>query len=163
MKSMNWKIGIFVFASYLGIASAAPVAVLEAPLDTPSQQVTADFGINRELGRAWVEVRLEPIDSLGDTVPAPRVIARQVDGLYYDRARKQVLYQLGSEVIVCAEDSNFLWFTSSKSTGKCLLTASREQRTVDDGFGIHEQAVSMVLLDLETAGGSQHAAVSKRE
>jgi hypothetical protein len=39
--------------SFLGVANAAPIIVFEAPLDNWHQEVSADFAVNRELGRAW--------------------------------------------------------------------------------------------------------------
>src|SRR5262249_36745098 len=76
-------------------------------------------------------------------------------GLYYDSARKQVLYRTASEPIVCAEDATFLWTTHLKSTGQCLLKPRTEQRKVDDGFNVREQAVAQVFLEVQHASASE--------
>ncbi len=89
------------------------------------------------------------------------VISKQVEGLYYDSARKQVLYRTGNETVVCAEDATFLWSTSLKSTGQCLLTPRTEQRKIDDGFSIRERSVAKVVFEALSSPASQHAAVVK--
>jgi len=152
MKSLRNKLTMCAFAavSFAGVANAAQVIVFEGPLDTSArQQISANFGVNRELGRAWVDVAIESPDFIGEGLPTVDVVMRRVDGLYYDSARKQVLYQTGSETIVCADDAAFLWRTYLKSTGQCLLTPRTEQHKVDDGFNIGEQTVAKVVFEAQ--------------
>ena len=80
-----------------------------------------------------------------------------VEGLYYDSARKQVLYRTASEPIVCAEDATSLWTTYLKSTGQCQLNIHTEQRKVDNGFNIQEQTVVQLIFDAETSTAHQRA------
>ncbi len=162
MKLFGNKLGMvaLVVGSFAGVADAAQVIVFEAPLDNWNQDVSADFAANRELGRAWIDVKLIT-PTLGEEPPGEQLIMKTVEGLYYDSARKQVLYRTPSETIVCADDSTFLWTTSLKSTGQCLLTARTEQRKVDDGFTTHEQTVAKVVFDAQTSTAPQHAAASK--
>src|SRR5262249_40306278 len=134
----------------IGAANASQITVFEGPHDSWRQEISADFGVNRELGRAWVDVQIQPSKVLGEELPQPEVIMRLVDGLYYDSMRKQVLYRTGTESIVCAEDATLLWSTYLKSTGNCRLTASTEQRKIDDGFNVHEQTVGRVVFDAQT-------------
>jgi len=114
-----------------GAADAAQRIVFEAPLENASQQVSANFAVNRELGRAWIDVQVES-PYQGEEPQVGEVISRAVEGLYYDPARKQVLYRTGTENVVCAEDGKFLWTTYLKNTGQCLLTPRSEKRWIDE-------------------------------
>ena len=159
MKSFrnSVAIGAAVMCSFVGAANAAQLIVFEQPVHQWNQEVSADFGVNRELGRAWVQVGLTT-PAIGDEGPDTQVINRAVEGLYYDSARKQVLYRAGSEVVVCAEDAKFLWSTYLKSTGQCLLTPRTEQRKVDDGFTLQDRTVARVAFEPLTS--AQHAATT---
>jgi len=161
MKSFRSSVAIAaaVMCSFAGAANAAQLIVFEQPVYQWNQEVSADFGVNRELGRAWVQVGLTT-PAIGDEGPDMEVINRAVEGLYYDSARKQVLYRAGSEVVVCAEDSKFLWSTYLKSTGQCLLTPRTEKRKVDNGFTIQDQTVAKVAF--EALNSAQHAATTPR-
>ncbi len=160
VKSFRNKLtmGALVVGSFLGVANAAPVIVFEAPLDNWHQGVSADFAVNRELGRAWIDVKVTT-ESFTEAPPTEEVTMKMVEGLYYDSAHKQVLYRTASEPIVCAEDATFLWMTYLKSTGQCLLNARTEQRKVDDGFDTREQTIARVLFDAQTRTAGQHAGV----
>jgi hypothetical protein len=151
VKSFRNKLAMVgsVVGSFLGVANAAPIIVFEAPLDNWHQEVSADFSVNRELGRAWVDVKVTT-ESLSEAPPTEVVIMKMVEGLYYDSAHKQVLYRTASELIVCAEDATFLWKTYLKSTGQCLLNPRTEQRKVDDGFSTVEKTVAQVVFDAQT-------------
>ena len=161
MKSLRNEIAMCALAvvSFVGVADAA-IIVFEAPLDNWNQEVSADFAANRELGRAWIDVQVES-NALGEEPPDREVISKKVDGLYYDPARKQVLYRTATETIVCAEDASFLWRTYLKSTGQCVLMPRSEQRKIDDGFRIREQTVATVVLDVQGASAQQQAASAR--
>ncbi len=145
-------------ASFVGVADAAPVIVFEAPLDNWNQEVSAEFAANRQLGRAWIDVQVELIN---EELLEREVTSKAVEGLYYDTARKQVLYGTATETVVCAEDATFLWRTYLKSTGQCLLSSRREQRKMDDGFKIRERTVAKVVFEAQTSSASQQAAACK--
>jgi hypothetical protein len=159
MKSLRntATIGALVIGSFVGVANAAQLIVFEQPLNNWNEEVSAGFAANRELGRAWIEVGLTT-RALGSEPAMPEVIQRAVEGLYYDPARKQVLYRTGAETIVCAEDAILFWSTYLKSTGQCLLTPRTEQRKIDDGFSVREQSVAKVAFESLTLPASQHAA-----
>jgi hypothetical protein len=138
-----------VVGSFVGVADAAQVIVFEAPLDDWNQKVSADFAANRELGRAWIDVQVEPINPVGDEPSEPEVTSKAVEGLYYDSARKQVLYRTATKTVVCAEDATFLWRTYLKKTGQCLVIPRIEQRKMDDGFNIRERTVAKVVFQAQ--------------
>ena len=145
---MRSLIGALVIG-FVGVAHADQVIVYEAPLSS-DQQVAANFAVNRKLGRAWVDVEVRSSMS-GSEALFELPIERQVDGLYYDSAQKQVLYRTATGPIVCAEDATALWATYLKSTGNCPLILRTEQRSVDDGIAVYERTVAKVILDAQTA------------
>jgi len=159
MKSLRSKlVGALVgVAGFIGVANAEQVIVYEA-VGGSSQLVSASFAVNRELGRAWVNVQFQSGQSSEPAFDPP--IKKQVDGLYYDSARKQVLYRTATGPIVCAEDATALWATYLKSTGNCRLIPITEQRKIDDGFDVREQTVARVVFDVQ-ATGAQHAATPR--
>ncbi len=162
MKSLTNKLALsaLVVVSFVRAAQAAQVVAFEAPLNDWNRGVSANFAANRELGRAWIDVRIDPTNPLGEELSAPEVISKAVEGLYYDSARKQVLYRTGTETVVCAEDATFLWSTYLKNTGLCLLSSLTEQRKMDDGFKIREQTMAKVVFEAQPSA-PQHAAASK--
>jgi len=163
MKLLTNKLAIcaLVVGSFVGVADAVQVIAFEAPLDDWNQGVSANFAANRELGRAWIDVRLEPSNPIGEELSAPEVIPKAIGGLYYDPARKQVLYRTAAETVVCAEDATFLWSTYLKNTGQCLLSSRTEQRKMDDGFNIRQRTVAKVVFEAQPSSVPQHAAAPK--
>jgi hypothetical protein len=145
---MRSLIGALV-VGFVGVAQADQVIVYEAPLNS-DQQVSANFAVNRKLGRAWVDVEVRSGVS-GSEAVFELPIEKQVDGLYYDSAQKQVLYRTATGPIVCAEDAMALGATYLKSTGNCPLIPTTEQRSVDDGFDVHERTIAKVVFNAETA------------
>lgn len=80
--------------------------------------------------------------------------------LYYDSARKQVLYRTASAPIVCAEDAAVLWSTRLKTTGQCLLNERTQHQQVDNGFDVRELTVAEVTFDTQSSTAAQHAVSS---
>jgi len=149
MKRFTDELTLFALAvvSLAGRAGAEQITVLETSLDNWRQEVSAKFATNRDLGRAWIDVLVTAI-AAGEEPEAPEVISKELEGLYYDRGLKQVLYRNGNESIVCAADSPFLWSTYLKNTGQCLLTQHSEKRKIDDGFKVRERTVHKVVFEV---------------
>jgi len=160
MKSLRSKlVGALVgVAGLIGVANGEQVMVYES-VGGSSQLVSASLAVNRELGRAWVDVQVQSGATSSEPAFDPP-IEKQVDGLYYDSARKQVLYRTATGPIVCAEDETALWATYLKSTGNCRLIPITEQRKIDDGFDVREQTVARVVFDVQ-ATGALHAATPR--
>ena len=127
-------------------AGVVTKTVFERPLNSKDLDA-AHFDVDRDLGRAWIEVVLISDYAVDEE---PEVVRQTLDGLYYDPARKQVIYRIGAKRIVCAEDSSILGVTSLKDTGQCKLRLSSEKRRVDDGFKDDEETVGKVVFE---AGG----------
>jgi len=147
MRSLIKLLGA-VGIGFVGVANADQVIVYQAPLAS-DHLISASFAVNRQLGRAWVDVDVRSI--VGGSEPEFNPpIPWHVDGLYYDSARKQVLYRTATGPVVCAEDATSLGATYLKDTGNCRLTQSTERVSVDDGFDVHEQMVAKVVLDAQS-------------
>jgi hypothetical protein len=148
-KLLRNKLAIcgLAIASSAGAAQAAQITIFERTLENWDQGISAAFAVNRELGRAWIDVQVDPIN-IGEEPPVPVVIPQRIEGLYYDPARKQVVYRTATGTVVCAEDAKFLWSTYLKTTGQCSLTSVSEQRKVDDGFNVGERKVGKVVLEV---------------
>lgn len=117
-KIVGALIGVWAF---MGVANAEQVLVYEAPADGSSHVTSVNFAVNRDLGRAWVDVGVQSNPS-GSEPSFDPPIERRIDGLYYDSARKQVLYRTANGPIVCADDAG----SHLNDTGNCKLIASTE-------------------------------------
>ena len=126
-----------------GVASAAPIVVLDAPIDE-AESVSAKFDYDSKLGRAWIDI--DEVDNRYEETPVATVM-KKVDGLSYDSETNQVLYRTGDRSIVCAEEKSFLGIGALYNTGDCQLKVSVEERTVDDGFHPEKQSFVKVTLD----------------
>ncbi len=125
-----------------GAGGAVSKTVFERPLN--HETLTAHFDVDRELGRAWIDVMIEPSDYPSRE---PVVVRRKIDGLSYDSTRKAVIYQNGKQTVVCAKDSSFLGMTSLNVTGQCILRTSSKTDTVDDGFRPKDESVGKVVFE----------------
>src|SRR5258708_12788595 len=108
-----------------GAAGAVSKTVFERPLN--HETLTAHFDVDRELGRAWIDVMIEPSDYPSRE---PVVVRRKIEGLSYDSTRKAVIYQNGQQKIVCAKDSSFLGMTSFNTPRHCILPPSSQPLTL---------------------------------
>jgi len=129
-------------------ATEVSTTVFERKLST--ENLGAHFDVDRDLGRAWIDVVLT--DDYAE-IAAPEVVRRPLEGLYYDTAKKQVIYRKGANGIVCAEDSTFLGIKSLKDTGQCQLRLSSEKRKVDDGARVEEETVGTVVFEARKPNG----------
>jgi len=154
-------IGVLALGCSVAVAEPAQIIVFEPDLELRGEEISANFSVNRELGRAWIDVQIESMTPIDDE-PLRRVISRPIDGLSYDSARKQVLYRVGGETIVCAEDATILWRTYLKSTGQCPLRTVSERRKVDDGFSIRDRIMAKVVFEAQPTMASEHAAAMRK-
>src|SRR5262249_34388311 len=82
MSSFRNKVTMsaLMVASLGAVADAEQLIVFEAPFDGWRKEVSANFAVNRELGRAWIDVQMES-PSQGEEAPNREVISKVVDGL----------------------------------------------------------------------------------
>lgn len=105
------------------------------------------FKVNKELNRAWVEVTLaetyfEDLHYKDTNVKIP--------GLSYSPEINGVIYNNGSEEIVCGTFYNARWVIdrgmSFRDSGRCRFETRKLTKNVDDGFYITK--VKMVEVNL---------------
>ncbi len=145
-KSLSWIMALAVVALAAPPVIAAPAQVHETVFERPiyNRDLTASFEVDRQHGQGWIEVKLTPHTYFEFTDSIPEVVRRNLDGLYYDAARRELIYRSGTRSVVCAEDSHFLGTPTLKETGQCKLRVSTEERAVDNGL---KQTVSTVLFE----------------
>jgi len=154
-KDLAWVLGLTVGAHCAAATLAqggARSEIVYSRVLVVHERLRAWFQVDRELGRAWVAVELRWLtpDSYpwgGQTLDIPS----PVDGLYYDKSTKQLVYQSGKVRVVCAEDWTLLWHTALKETGQCPLRVSSQTRTLYDGFNRRDETVGEVVLQLPTS------------
>jgi hypothetical protein len=135
------------------VGAAEPVSktIFERRLN--EEDLAAHLDVNRQLGHAWIDVVLT---QWRDTqTQESSVVPRALVGLYYDQARKQVIYRDGTKEAVCAEDSTFLWVATLKDTGQCQSKVSRERQTVVDGFNDPQVTVGKVVFEATPSDNPQ--------
>jgi hypothetical protein len=143
---------VAVAAPLVGTVYAAPAEVSTTVFERALQHediTDARFDVNRQLGRAWIDVEITPTTAA--EVPQSQVIPRMVDGLYYDQSLRKIIYRSGWQQIVCAEDWSFLGATSLKDTGQCRLNISSETRAVDDGFQGRQETIGKVVFEARSS------------
>lgn len=136
-----------MIAAVLAVVSlntlAASIPVYETNL---GNSVTGSFGINEEMGRAWVEVAVSSNSASDDS------------GASYDRVKVPGLSLVGGVVVLdvegqqveCAKVRAVGIFRTrvARPTGKCKFTTKVETRIFDDGFETRRNKV--VIMSLTT-------------
>jgi len=157
-KNIAWVLALTVGAVYAPATFAQGGArneIVYSRVMGVHERLRAEFQVDRELGRAWVWVELRWLTPDGFPWDGQTLeTLRPVDGLYYDKSTKQLVYQSGKTRTVCAEDWTFLWHTALKETGQCPPQVSEQTRTVDDGFNRRDETVGEVVLQLPTSSAS---------
>lgn len=140
-------LGLPAAASASGSADA--VKIYEADAASVSQAVK-HFAVNRELGRAWIEITLYS-PSPGDDGATPAVERVRVPGLRFDAERSAVVYEAGGQVVECArvETRKALLGTRDRiqPTGQCALSGRTVEARVDNGFEMEDRRRYEVYLD----------------
>jgi len=114
-------------------------------MDRSATEITSQFEVNRELGRAWI--RIDVWDDTSNELPTiVKTERKAVEGLSYDPSTKRVIHRTGADTIVCAEDSKFLWMERLIPTGNCSIRVSTEERIADDGFETSKHSIARVWL-----------------
>lgn len=145
MNSRNMIIVSLMSLVVPALAQASPLVVLERERDSETSSITANFEVNRELGRAWVEILIRDSGYSGSDALVG-VIRKPIEGLSYDQATNQVVYVNGGRSVICAVDSGFFQKVL-RPTGDCPIVISSENRTRDDGFWVSMEVVSKVVFD----------------
>lgn len=126
-------LGLSLSAATAVAAEAGPIFV--APISAAEASKSKRFGINPELGRAWVEIDVYFAQS--ESAESYRVA---VPGLSYDKNSSQVVYDAEGKQVVCANvrETGSWIFKSQRieATGNCELTRKHVKVPIDDGFAV---------------------------
>lgn len=138
------------------VAAADSTAIFKAPIGAHEASKSKTFGIDADLGRAWVEInvyhgRSEDSDTYRVAVP----------GLRYDSGSGNVVYEAGAKQVVCAntQQSGFWVFKRQRvvATGDCELTRKYVNAPIDDGFSV--QVIEHFEVHFKPA--ERHSGVNK--
>src|SRR5215472_17086708 len=141
-KSMMFVLMLFAAPA----VHASPLVVLEREKASDTSLINAKFEVNRELGRAWVEIQITDSGLIGED-SVVEVIRKPVEGLSYDQSNNQVVFSHEDRSVVCANDKDLLFQHYLKATGECPIAVSFETRTFHDGFNQTSRVVSTVVFD----------------
>lgn len=133
---------LFLFVSTL--AHAVEVKVSETPTDFWRPNVRANFAVNQEAGRAWVEVEMydRAHGQNGNGSVSTRV---KVEGLAFDQASSSITFTHEGQVFECATVSRRWYGTKISPTG-CDLKMRKVKLTVDDGYNTYRREFVQVHL-----------------
>lgn len=127
-------LGLSLYAVTTVTAEAGPI--FKAPISAAEASKSKRFGINPELGRAWVEI--DVFFALSETYESYRAA---VPGLSFDKSSGQVVYDAEGEKVICAEvrETGSWIFKSQRieATGNCELTRRYVKVPIDNGFTVN--------------------------
>jgi hypothetical protein len=127
--------------------SFANVLVLEEESVPGLLHASASFAVNRELGRAWVSLKMSEHPTMRR--PIPRMIESRtlVSGLTYDQASSSILYSGKSDAILeCARVRTGRLGRDIIKTTACGLKIKKVIKETDDGFEIKQKHMIQVYL-----------------
>lgn len=141
---------IFVLTALLlsSFANAEEIKIFES-VNYRYQDARTNFEINKDLGRAWVNLGLE--DRSFDEISYDRHRI-QVEGLSFDRETNMVLLERDGQIIECGKLQKLRWtpfkIMEVKPTGRCKFVVKHVKLSVDDGFEIKKLPFIQVFLSV---------------
>ncbi len=137
-----------LIASVLAIASLNTFAVslpLHEQTVWTSARVDASYGINEEMGRAWVELA---VHTSTDVDSSPDTVRVQVPGM--SLVGGSVVLNVDGQQVECAKVRRvgIFRYRIARATGNCQVKSRTERRSVDDGFEVRK--VTKLVVTLET-------------
>ncbi len=141
---------IALFALVLSTVAAAESTMIFEVNDDRYYDVAPEFEVNKDLGRAWVNVVLS--ETTGDSTfyVDNRV---KIEGLSYDVASKNIILEKNGEEIVCGSMYNRRWVLdggrSIRNSGRCKFSVKHAKKQIDNGFEVYSIRVIQVFLNVE--------------
>lgn len=129
-----------------GFSQAAEIKVYEAATTPWTKFIKGNFAVNKQMGRAWVEVELsERGRGPRDSRDIPSYARAKVEGLYFDAETSKIMLEHEGQLIECGYRTGRGIFKRIKETG-CKFEARRERRLFDDGFRTYTQDYNQLFL-----------------
>lgn len=135
LKTVAVVLGL-ALAQSTALAADSSTAIFKAPVGAADASKSKTFAINRDLGRAWVEIDL--YYNTSETTDTRRVV---VPGLSFDPAASAVVFKAQGKTVECAKVEERGWIfkhTRIEPTGNCELTHKYVEVPVDNGFTIEQ-------------------------
>lgn len=108
--------------------------------------VTATYGINEDMGRAWVELdideRMSADDSIGQDFEKVKVPGMSLVG-------GSVVLEVEGQSVECAKvrPVGIFRYRMAKPTKNCKVTTRIEKRLIDTGFETYTRKVQIVSIE----------------
>lgn len=132
------------------VASADVIKLTEFKNNRDLELYRTTYRVNKELGRAWIEVTIS--DYKHDELHYSDVRVK-IPGLSYSAELNGVVYNMNGEEVVCGTFYNARWTIdmgmSFKATGRCNISTSNYVKKVDDGFNIKNVKMTEVILTIK--------------
>lgn len=141
---------IAILALVISTVAAAESTLIYETKNYSNYDVTTTFDVNKQLGRAWVNVSLAEFWGDSSTYTDERV---KIEGLSYDAATKSILLERNGETIVCGVFYNQRWVIdfggSIRLTKRCTFTVKKIKVTEDNGFETYKVPMIQVYLNVQ--------------
>jgi hypothetical protein len=95
---------------------------------------SGSYEINKELGRAWVNLSFSSSDPEG----MGGDLKVKVPGMIYDQTTKEVVIETEAGRVICAREKKILLIKTLKETGECKFKETFSTVEVDDGFHVRK-------------------------
>jgi hypothetical protein len=144
MKTLFLSLVVLLTAT---VSEAASIKIYEDKPD--GDHISASFAVNKDLGRAWVEVREV---TYGDENSHDITTKVKVPGLSYDPELSAIVFEDEGRVVECANvvtsGRSIFRMTKIKNTN-CSFSVEKLMMDIDDGFYIKRQLRVQVYLNVK--------------
>lgn len=131
------------------VASAESILLLETRYDS-STDYLPEFQVNKELGRAWVNIVASEYVGDSSYYSDNRV---KVPGMSYVAADKSIVVERNGEVVKCAEIYNRRFIldggNSIRLTKNCSFSQKKVSVQVDNGYEVRTVKMVQVYLNVQ--------------
>lgn len=141
---------IAILALALSTVAAADSTLIFETKNYSNLDVLPEFQINRELGRAWVNVVVSEYSGDSSNYTDNRV---QIEGMSFNEADKTIVIEKNGESIVCGTLYNRRWVIdfggSIRASKRCTFSVKKIKVTEDNGFETYKVPMIQVYLNVQ--------------
>ena len=141
---------IAILALVLSTVAAAESTLIFQTKNYSNYDVYPEFQVNKELGRAWVNVVLSEYVGDSSNYFDNRV---KIEGLSYNPETKEIVLEKDGQQIVCGSIYNRRWVIdiggSVRTTGRCTFSVKKIKVVEDNGFETYKVPMLQVYLNVE--------------
>ncbi len=141
---------IAILALIISTVAAAESTLIFETKNYSNYDVLPEFQINRELGRAWVNVVLSEYNGDSSYYTDNRV---KIPGMSFNEADKTIVIEKNGETIVCGSLYNRRWVIdfggSIRTTKRCTFSVKKIKVTEDNGYETYKVPMIQVYLNVQ--------------